>query len=53
MRQIADLTDRELDAIPPEGSFRFCDGRRSLEAVLASLLKHQAHQLATLEAAVG
>jgi hypothetical protein len=50
--QIAELTDRELDAIPPEGVFRFCDGRRTLEQVLASLLKHQAHQLDALNAAV-
>lgn len=24
--QLAELTDRELDAIPPKDSFRFCDG---------------------------
>jgi hypothetical protein len=41
--QIAELTDTQLDAIPPDGSFRFCDGHRTLEQVLASLLKHQAH----------
>jgi hypothetical protein len=51
--QIAELTDRELDAVPPEGIFRFCDGRRTLEHVLASLLNHQAHQLDALKAAVG
>jgi hypothetical protein len=50
--RIADLTDSQLDAIPPIDSFRFADGRRTLEQVLASLLKHQAHQLAALTAAV-
>ncbi len=43
--RIAELTDSQLDAIPPKDSFRFCDGQRTLEQVLASLLKHQAHQL--------
>jgi hypothetical protein len=52
MAQIADLTDNQLDAIPPEGAFRFCDGQRTLEHVLASLFKHQAHQLNALKAAV-
>ena len=52
IERIAELTDRELDAVPPEGSFRFCDGRRTLEQVLAGLLKHQAHQLDALNAAV-
>jgi hypothetical protein len=49
--QIAALTDRQLDAIPPKGSFRFCDGQRTLEQVIASLLKHQRHQLDALKAA--
>jgi hypothetical protein len=51
-RQVAELTDGQLDAIPPEGSFRFCDGRRTLEQVLASLLKHQGHQLSALSTAL-
>lgn len=46
--RIAELTDSQLDAIPPKDSFRFCDGQRTLEQVLASLLKHQAHQLEAL-----
>ena len=49
--RIAELTDTQLDAIPPDGSFRFCDGERTLEQVLASLLKHQRHQLDALKAA--
>jgi hypothetical protein len=52
LRQIAQLTDGELDAIPPAGSFRFCDGRRTPEHVVASLLKHQEHQLSALNAAL-
>ena len=50
--QIAYLTDSQLDAIPPNGSFRFCDGQRTLEQVLASLLKHQAHQVDALKKAI-
>jgi hypothetical protein len=49
--RIGELTDAQLDAIPPDGSFRFCDGERTLEQVLASLLKHQRHQLDALKAA--
>jgi hypothetical protein len=48
--QIATLTDNQLDAIPAKDSFRFCDGQRTLEQVLASLLKHQSHQVETLTA---
>jgi hypothetical protein len=49
--RIAELTDIQLDAIPPKDSFRFCDGQRTLEQVLASLLKHQSHQVDALKAA--
>jgi hypothetical protein len=49
--RIAELTNSQLDAIPPRDSFRFCDGHRTLEHVLASLLKHQRHQLDALTAA--
>jgi hypothetical protein len=48
---IAELTDSRLDAIPTKDSFRFCDGQRTLEQVLASLLKHQSHQVDALKAA--
>jgi hypothetical protein len=50
--RIAELTDSELDAVPAKDSFRFCDGQRTLEQVLASLLKHQSHQLDALKAAI-
>jgi hypothetical protein len=49
--RIAALTDHELDAIPPKDSFRFCDGQRTLEQVIAGVLKHQRHQLDALRAA--
>jgi hypothetical protein len=52
LEQIAELSDSQLHAIPPEGTLRFCDGQRTLEQVLASLLKHQAHQLDALSAAI-
>jgi hypothetical protein len=42
---IAELSDRQLNAVPPKDSFRFCDGQRTLEQVLAGLLKHQGHQV--------
>ena len=50
--RIAELTDTQLDSIPPDGSFRFCDGQRTLEQVLAGLLKHQGHQVEALRSAV-
>jgi hypothetical protein len=52
LRRITELTDSELDAIPPAGSFRFCDGQRTLESVLASLLKHLRHQIDALASAL-
>jgi hypothetical protein len=50
--RIAELTDSQPDAIPPKDSSRFCDGQRTLEQVLAGLLKHQGHQVAALTAAI-
>jgi hypothetical protein len=51
--RIAELTDGQLDAIPPKDSFRFCDGQRTFEQVIAGLLKHQRHQLDALSTAIG
>jgi hypothetical protein len=48
LARIGELTDSQLDQVPPKDSFRFCDGQRTLGEVLASLLKHQAHQLEAL-----
>ena len=50
--RIGELTDSELDQVPPKDSFRFCDGQRTLEQILAGLLKHQAHQVEALKTAV-
>jgi hypothetical protein len=52
LSRIAELTDPQLDTVPPKDSFRFCDGQRALEQVLTGLLKHQDHQLHALKAAV-
>jgi hypothetical protein len=49
---ITRLTDEQLDAVPPKESFRLCDGKRTLEQVLAGLLKHQAHQVQAVKAAL-
>lgn len=51
-RALADLPDEQLDAVPPAGVARFCDGQRTTEEVLAAMLKHQAHQLAAVRATV-
>ena len=53
LARAAELTDSQLDAIPPAGSVRFADGKRTVEEVLAGLLKHQRHQLDALKAATG
>jgi hypothetical protein len=50
--RIAELTDRQLDSVPPKDTFRFCDGERTLEQVLLGLLKHQDHQVQALRAAL-
>jgi hypothetical protein len=50
---LGELSDPQLDAIPAKDSFRFCDGQRTLEQVLAGLFKHQARQLDALRAAAG
>jgi hypothetical protein len=49
---LATLTDEELDTVPPNSGMRFCDGQRTLEQVLASMLRHQAHQIDAVRAAL-
>jgi hypothetical protein len=49
---LADLTDDRLDTVPPAGSFKFCDGQRTMEQVIAGLLNHQAHHVDAVKAAV-
>jgi hypothetical protein len=48
---LAELTDEQLDAVPPASEMKFCDGQRTLEQILNSLLNHQNHQLDALRAA--
>ncbi len=50
--QISTLTYTQLKAIPPDGSFRFANGQRTLDQVLASLLQHQDHQVKAVRAAL-
>jgi uncharacterized membrane protein YraQ (UPF0718 family) len=49
---MAELSGERLETVPPAGSFRFCDGQRTLEQVVAGLLKHQGHQVGAIRAAV-
>ena len=53
LRNVAALSDAQLDAIPADGSFRFCDGKRTFEQVLSALLKHQARQLDAIRSTSG
>jgi hypothetical protein len=48
---LGELTDAQLDSVPPAGDMKFCDGQRTLDQVVASLLNHQSHQLDALRAA--
>lgn len=50
---IAGLREDQLDAIPPAGEMKFCDGKRDLGEIVASLLRHQSHQLNALRSALG
>jgi len=49
---LADLTDEQLDSVPPAGSSRFSDGSRTLEQVVDAAIAHQAAHLVTLQRAV-
>jgi hypothetical protein len=52
LSSLGGLSDEQLDEVPPASETRFCDGQRTLEQVLTSLLKHQRHQIEALKAAV-
>ena len=52
VQRLADLTDAQLDSIPPSGAMRFADGKRSLERVITGMLTHQASQWDAVEAAI-
>jgi hypothetical protein len=47
---IGQLTDEDLDSVPSRGEMRFVDGERTLEEIVASMLKHQRHQIDALAA---
>jgi hypothetical protein len=49
---IGRLTDEQLDSVPPAGAMKFADGERTLQQILANLLKHQRHQVDALAAAL-
>jgi hypothetical protein len=52
MRVLAELTDEQLDTVPPASDMKFCDGQRTLEQIVTNLLKHQSHQLDALKGAL-
>jgi hypothetical protein len=52
LSSLGGLSDERLDEVPPASETRFCDGQRTLEQVLTSLLRHQHHQIDALKAAV-
>jgi hypothetical protein len=47
---IGQLSDEQMDSVPPAGEMKFADGERTLEQIVASLLEHQRHQVAALAA---
>lgn len=49
---LAELTDEQLDTVPPAGTFRFCDGHRTIVLVVSGALKHQGHQIDAIRAAL-
>ena len=49
---LGDLTELQLDSVAPAGEMKFCDGQRTLEQIVTSLLVHQRHQVDALCAAV-
>ena len=49
---LADLTEAQLDTVPPASEMKFCDGQRTLQQVVTNLLIHQSHQLDALRTAI-
>ena len=49
---LAELTDEQLDGLPPAGSSPFSDGRRTLDRVIEAAIAHQAAHLLALKRAV-
>jgi hypothetical protein len=49
---VAGFPDERLDSVPAAGEMRFADGERTLEQVVASMLKHQQHQIDAVASAL-
>jgi hypothetical protein len=49
---LADLTEAQLDTVPPASEMKFCDGQRTLQQIVTNLLNHQSHQLDALRNAM-
>jgi len=49
---LADLTEAQLDTVPPASEMKFCDGQRTLQQIVTNLLNHQSHQLEALRTAI-
>ena len=49
---IAQLSNEQMDSVPPAGEMKFADGERTLEHIIAGLLNHQRHQVDALAAAL-
>lgn len=49
---LADLTEAQLDTVPPASEMKFGDGRRTLQQTVNNLLNHQSHQLDALRTAL-
>ena len=49
---IANLTDQQLDSVPPPKSSRFSNGRRTLEQLIEEVINHQEQHLNDLKSAL-
>lgn len=49
---LGNLSSGQLASLPPAGSSRFSDGRRTLEQAIEDVIAHQAAHLVTLKGAV-
>jgi hypothetical protein len=49
---LADLTEAQLDTVPPASEMKLCDGQRTLQQIVTNLLNHQGHQLNALRTAI-
>jgi hypothetical protein len=49
---LADLSDEQLEVVPPADDMRFVDGQRTIAQIVTSLLTHQHHQVDAVRAGV-